>query len=149
MQCLNLLLSKMRCYKLSPRYISHYDMISTWMSSVLASSEEKRRKSLASIFWNNVGIFFHILMHFKFCLMPLKAGNNEPIWHGWYPPHITVVDNTGEAWGTSSAIKGNDGVSTSPLYIFLWSYLPFFDFRLTKSLKNKQKWVLWYSNFES
>ena len=45
----------------------------------------------------------------------LKAGNNEPIWHGWYPPHITVVDNmTGEASGTSSAIKGNDGVSAPP-----------------------------------
>ena len=40
-----------------------------------------------------------------------------------YPPHITVVDNTGEAWGTSSAIKGNDGVSAPPLYIFLRFYL--------------------------
>ena len=32
----------------------------------------------------------------------LKAGNNEPIRHEWYPPHITVVDNTGEALETSS-----------------------------------------------
>ena len=32
----------------------------------------------------------------------LKTGNNEPIRHEWYPPHITVVDNTGEALETSS-----------------------------------------------
>ena len=69
----------------------------------------------------------------------LKAGNNEPIWHGWYPPHITVVDNTGEAWGTSSAIKGNDGVSAPPLYIFLLSYISFLNSDWLKSLKNKQK----------
>ena len=61
-----------------------------------------------------------------------KAGDNEPIWHGWYPLHITTVDNTGEAWGTSSAIKGNDGVSAPPLYIFLCFFLSFFKFRLAK-----------------
>ena len=49
----------------------------------------------------------------------LKADDNEPIWHGWYPSHITVVDNTGEPWGTSSPIKGNDGVSDPSLCIFL------------------------------
>ena len=32
----------------------------------------------------------------------LKAGNNEPIRHESYLPHITVVDNTGEALETSS-----------------------------------------------
>ena len=69
----------------------------------------------------------------------LKAGNNEPICHGWYPPHITVVDNTGEAWGTSSAIKGDDGVSAPPLYIFLGSYLSFFEFRLAKKLEKQVK----------
>ena len=69
----------------------------------------------------------------------LKAGNNEPIWNGWYPPHITVVDNTGEVWGTSSAIKGNDGVCVPPLYIFSWFYLSFFKFRLVKMLQNQAK----------
>ena len=73
----------------------------------------------------------------------LKAGNNEPIWHGWYPPHIAVVNNTGEAWWTSSAIKGNDGVSAPLVYIFLWFYLSFFRFRLAKKLGNKQILVLW------
>ena len=53
----------------------------------------------------------------------LKSGINEPISHGWYPPHITVVDNTGDTWGTSRAIKDSDGVSAPPLYIFLWFYL--------------------------
>ena len=69
----------------------------------------------------------------------LKAGNNEPIWHGWYPPHITVVDNRGEAWETSSAIKGNDGVYAPPLYILLWSYSSFFELRLAKNLENQAK----------
>ena len=69
----------------------------------------------------------------------LKTGNNEPIWHGWYPPHITVVDNTSEAWGTSSAIKGNDGISTSPLYIFGGLTYLFLNSDWLKSLKNKQK----------
>ena len=49
------------------------------------------------------------------------------------------MDNTGEAWGTSSAIKVNDGVSTSPLYIFLWSYLSFFEFILAKKLEKQAK----------
>ena len=49
------------------------------------------------------------------------------------------MDNTGEAWGTSSAIKGHDGVSTSPLYIFLGSYLSFFEFRLAKKLEKQAK----------
>ena len=48
----------------------------------------------------------------------LKADNNEPIWYGWYPPHITIMDNAGEAWGTSSAMKGNDGVCAPHWYIF-------------------------------
>ena len=69
----------------------------------------------------------------------LKASNNEPIWHGWCPPHITVLDNTGKAWGTSSPIKGNDVVSAPPLCIFLWSYLSFFEFRLAKKLAKQSK----------
>ena len=69
----------------------------------------------------------------------LKAGNNEPIWHGWYPPHITVVDNTGKVCGISSAIKGNGGVSALPLYILLWFYLSFFKFRLVKKLEKEAK----------
>ena len=35
------------------------------------------------------------------------------------PSSYTVVENTGEAWGTSIAIKGNDGVPAPALYIFL------------------------------
>ena len=50
-----------------------------------------------------------------------------------------MVDNTGEAWGTSSAIKGNDGVSIPPLDIFLWFYLPCFKFRLPKKLEKQGK----------
>ena len=69
----------------------------------------------------------------------LKAGNNEPIWHGWYPPHVTVVDNTGEACGTSIASKGNDGVSAPRLSIFLWFHLSFLKFRLTKKLDKQAK----------
>ena len=49
------------------------------------------------------------------------------------------MDNTGEAWGTSSAIKGNDGVSAPPLYIFLLSYVSFFEFRLAKKLEKQAK----------
>ena len=69
----------------------------------------------------------------------LKAGNNEPICHGWYPRHITGVDNTGKAWGTSIAIKGSDGVFAPPLYIFLWFYLSFLKFRLAKKLDKQAK----------
>ena len=69
----------------------------------------------------------------------LKAGNNGSIWHGWYPPHIIVVDNIGEALGTNSAIKGSDGVSVPPLYIFFWFYLSFLNLDWLKRLKNKQK----------
>ena len=57
-------------------------MINSWMSSVLASSSEKRhqsiilshlQKSLGPIFLNNVGILFHIIMYFNFCMMPLNS----------------------------------------------------------------------------
>ena len=72
-----------------------------------------------------------------------KAVDKEPIWHGWYPPHITIMDNTGETWGTSSAIKDNDDphftVSVPPLHIFLWFYLSFFKFRLAKELEKQAK----------
>ena len=46
----------------------------------------------------------------------------QPICYGWYPPHITVVDNTGEARGTSSAINGNDGVFVPPLYAYIYGF---------------------------
>ena len=74
-------------------------------------------------------------------MMPfkLKAGNNESIWHGSYSPHITVVDNTGEAWGTSSVVKGNDGVSAPPLCIFYGFTYLFLNSDWLKSLKNKHK----------
>ena len=51
----------------------------------------------------------------------------------------TVVDNAGEAWETSSAIKGNDDVSDPPSYMFLWFYLPFSKFRLVKKLDKQGK----------
>ena len=38
----------------------------------------------------------------------------------------TVVDNTGEVWGTSSVIKANNDVSDPPLRVFQWSYIRFF-----------------------
>ena len=60
-------------------------------------------------------------------------------WVILYPPHITVVDNKFEAWGTSIAIKSNDGVSAPPLYIFLWFYLPYFNFRLAKKLEKRAR----------
>ena len=49
------------------------------------------------------------------------------------------MGNTGEGWGTSSAIKGNYGVSAPPLYIFLWFYFSFFKFRLAKKLEKTRK----------
>ena len=49
------------------------------------------------------------------------------------------MDKTGEAWGTNSVIKGNDGVPVSPLYLFLWFYLSFITFRLTKKLEKQAK----------
>ena len=49
------------------------------------------------------------------------------------------MDNTGDAWGTGSAIKGNDGLSASPLCIFVWFYLSFFKFRLAKKLEKQAK----------
>ena len=68
-----------------------------------------------------------------------KVGKNEPILRGGYPPHVTVVDNTGEAWSTNSAIKSNDGVSVPTLYSFLWFYLSFIKFRLNKKLEKQAK----------
>ena len=74
----------------------------------------------------------------------LKAGNIELIWHGWYPPHVTIVNNTGEAWGASSAVKGNDGVSVPPLHLFLYFYFYIYTYLSLNSdwikiSKNKQK----------
>ena len=69
----------------------------------------------------------------------LKAGNNKLIWHDWYTSHVTVVDNTDETWETSSAIKGNDGVSVPTLYLFLWFYLSFIKSRLDKKLEKQAK----------
>ena len=47
--------------------------------------------------------------------------------------------NNEPSWGTSRAIKSNDGVSAPPLYIFLWYYLSFFEFRLAKKLEKQDK----------
>ena len=69
----------------------------------------------------------------------LQAGNSEPIWHEWYPPHTTVVDNKGKSWGASSAIKGNDGIFAPPLYIYFWYTYLFLNSDWLKSLKNKEK----------
>ena len=60
------------------------------------------------------------------------------------------MDNKGEAWETSSAVKSNDGVSAPPLYIFLWFYLSLFKFRLAKKLEKqaKNKYFDITANFE-
>ena len=49
------------------------------------------------------------------------------------------MDNIGEDWGTSSAIKDNDVVSVPPLYLFLWFYLSYIKFRLNKKLEKQAK----------
>ena len=68
-------------------------------------------------------------MYFEFCMILSnhKLATMDPYGiSDRYPSHITVLDNTDEAWGTSSIIKDNDGVSVPPLHIFLWFYLSFF-----------------------
>ena len=69
----------------------------------------------------------------------LKAGNNAPIWYGWYPQHITVVNNTGGAWGTSSTIKDNDGVSDPSLCTIFIAFLTNLKFRLAKKPEKQRK----------
>ena len=54
------------------------------------------------------------------------------------PSTYYSVDNTGEAWGTISAIKGNYGVTNLSLCTFLWFFLIFIKFTLAKQLE-KQK----------
>ena len=49
------------------------------------------------------------------------------------------MDNTGEAWRNSSAIKSNDGASAQSLCIFLKFYLSILQFRLTKMLGKQVK----------
>ena len=69
----------------------------------------------------------------------LKAGNNESIGHESYPPHITVVDNTGEALGTNSATKV---MMVFLLLFFLFFYgfsYIFFKFKFPKNLEKQQK----------
>ena len=48
------------------------------------------------------------------------------------------MDNTGKAWGTSSAIKGYDGVFAPPSCTFLWFYF----FRLAKNLEKQAKFLV-------
>lgn len=45
--------------------------------------------------------------------------------------------NTGEVWGTSSAIQGNCCVSDVSLFIYLWFFILLFKFRLAEKVKNK------------
>ena len=138
----------MLSHKLSTGYYGHHFRINSWMNLIFASSKKKGhqfnifsnlQKLLVSRLWSNADMPYTDKSQVLNDVFKLKAGDNEPIWHGWYPSHITVVDNTGEAWGTSSPIKGNDGVSDPSLCIFLWFYLPFLNSSWLKSLKNNQK----------
>ena len=54
------------------------------------------------------------------------------------PSTYYSVDNTGEARETISAIKGNYSVTNLSLCTFLWFFLIFIKFTLTKQLE-KQK----------
>ena len=80
---------------------------------------------MSIIFLSEIMLAFHTLIYCKVYVLSLKAGNNEPIWHGWYPPRTKILDNAGEAWGTSSAIKGSDGFSDQSSSIFLWFFCCF------------------------
>ena len=85
------------------------------MNSAPASSKKETSVHCSESFTEIVGAPFgtdHILIYLKFCMMPLHkklATMNHMAWG--YLSHITVVDNTGKAWGMSIAVKGNDGVS--------------------------------------
>ena len=65
----------------------------------------------------------------------LKAGNYESIWHGWYPSHITVMNDTGEP-----AVPLIIMMVFLLLYIYFYgfTYL-FFKFKLTKKLLKQEK----------
>ena len=99
------------------------------------------------LFTTNMGVpymlAFHAIIYFKFyvMLLNLKLATMNP--RGWYPPPVIVVDNTGNAWGTSSAIKGSDGFSNPSLCIFSC----FFSCFLKKLRLAKKSWnsncVLW------
>ena len=124
-------------------------MINAWMNSVLASQKKKRYQSimlghlqkllvpLFEIMTFIIGMYCNIFYNW-YDAVKLKAGNNEPIWHGWYPPHITVLDNTGEAWGISSAIKGNDYQRQVEDV-----------FTVLKFIFSRQRFSYWFSYFES
>ena len=154
MQCLNLLLSWLKCNVIKSHLATLVIIvIMPWLTPELVQflhpQKNKDISPLFSVIYRNR--WPHFLKQFWYFIsytnvfailydaFKLKAANNELIWHGWYPPHITVVDNTGGPWGTSSTIKGIDGVSTSSLYIFLWSYFLFFDFKLAKKLEKQAK----------
>ena len=150
MHCPNLLLNWLKCYNVISSHLATLVIMSRLMLEWIQYLHplEKRhhfiilshlQKLLVSVFWNNVGISYTNASQIFQDAFKLIAGNNEPIWHGWYPSHITVVDNTGKAWGTSSVIKGNDGVFAPPLCIFLWFYLSVFKFRLAKKLEKQTK----------
>ena len=91
------------------------------------------QKLLVPLFWNNVYILYTNIFWILYNVIQLKAGSNESIWPACYPLHITLVDNSGEAWGTSSDID-NSGVSDPTLCIAFWFILNLFvKFKLVKN----------------
>ena len=159
----------MHCFKLLRSWLKYYNVTNSQLATLIIMSwliiewtqhlhpQKKRhqfivlshlQKSLAPLLGRYTD---HILIYLKFCMMPLHkklATMNHMAWG--YLSHITVVDNTGQAWGMSIAIKGNDGVSNLPWLIFLWFYLSFFKFRLAKKLEKQAKngYVNMTTNFE-
>ena len=128
--CLNVLSSWLKCYNVINSHLATLfimsRLISEWIQYLYSQKKKKKKrlshlqKLLVPLFWNNIGISYTNVFWILYEAFKLKAGNNEPKWHGRYTAHvITVVDNTGETWLTSSVNKGYDGVSASTLYIFL------------------------------
>ena len=94
------------------------------------------------LFKKNVGVPYmlasHLIIYFKFYVMSLnlKLAAMNP--HGWYPPAIIAVDNTGNAWRTSSALKAVM-VFLIHLYVYfhVFSYVFYTSLDWLKSLETE------------
>ena len=135
MQCLNLLLSWLKCNVIKSHLATLVIIvIMPWLTPELVQflhpQKNKDISPLFSVIYRNR--WPHFLKQFWYFIsytnvfsilydaFKLKAGNNELIWHGWYPPHITVV--------------------LLLLYIYFYGLTSFFlNSNWLKSLKNKQK----------
>ena len=71
-------------------------------------------------------------------LLNLKSWQQRAHMEWVIPSTFYSSGNTGEVWGTSSAIQGNCCVSDVSLFIYLWFFILLFKFGLTEKLKNKQ-----------